>query len=170
MAINSVTFSGNIGGDIEIRFTQNSKCIGTFSLPVDQGFGENKKTSWIKCKILGERAQKLQPYLVKGAPVTVTGQFVEETWKKDGQDRHANVVIVDQLQFASQGKQQGGPQQNQGQQQPQQQPQNQNQGFQNQGFQGQQQGQGFGNNAQQPNPQNSGAPQPSNEFDDDVPF
>lgn len=165
MSINSVTFSGNIGGDMEVRQTQNGKTIGNFSLPVDQGYGDNKKTSWLRCKVLGERAQKLQQYLTKGTPVTVTGQFVEETWKhSDGTDRHANVVIVDQLHFASsQGNQQRQPQQNQ-QQQP------QNQGFQNQGFQGQQQEQGFGTNAKQPNPQNSGAPQTSNEFDDDLPF
>ena len=158
MAINSVTFSGNIGGDMEVRQTQNGKTIGNFSLPVDQGYGDNKKTSWLRCKVLGERAQKLQQYLTKGTPVTVTGQFVEETWKhSDGTDRHANVVIVDQLHFASsQGSQQRqppappagpGPRDPRGGgYQPQQ----------SQGFQGQQQSQGFGTNAQQPNPQNGG--------------
>ena len=79
MSINSMIFTGNVGKDMEVRNTPNGKAIGSFSVAVSQGWGDNKKTSWVNCKMFNERAEKLAPYVLKGTPVTVQGQFVLET-------------------------------------------------------------------------------------------
>ena len=95
--MNSMIISGNLGRDMEVRYTQNQKAIGSFPLPVKQGYGEHEKTSWVEVKILGDRAQKLQPYLVKGKEVTVSGEFVYEQWEKDGVKTGRPVLIMNHL-------------------------------------------------------------------------
>ncbi len=139
MGINVFTASGRIGNDMDVRYTQNGKCIGTFSLPVESGFGENKKTAWVSCKVLGERAAKLAQYLTKGGQVTVTGTFQLDEWEKDGVKHSKPVIIVNDIQLPANTNNSGGgsmqqaqpqqqqrPQQAQQQQRPQQQQQPQN--------------------------------------------
>lgn len=110
MSINVVTFSGNLGSDCVTRSTPNGKVIATFSLPVKQGYGEHEKVTWVQCRILGTRAEKLARYLTKGTKVIVTGQHLLESWtSKDGTEKSTSVAIVDQIDFTS--KQDGQSQQ-----------------------------------------------------------
>jgi len=95
--INLFVASGHIGNDIEVRFTPGGKCIGTFSLPVRSGWGDNEKTFWVKCKVIGDRAEKLQPYLLKGGLVTVSGRFELDEWEKDGVKHSIPVIIVNDI-------------------------------------------------------------------------
>lgn len=95
--INLFVASGNIGKSIDIRFTPNGKCIGQFSLPVKSGWGDNEKTAWVRCKVLGDRAEKLQAYLIKGALVTVSGRFELEEWESNGVKHSIPVIIVNEL-------------------------------------------------------------------------
>lgn len=107
MAINVITVSGNIGKDCEQRWTQNSKAISTFSLPVKQGYGEHEKVVWVNCKMFGAKAEKLPEYLKKGTKVTVTGEFTMDEWTdRDGAKRSIPVIIVSGIDFGSNGKQQ----------------------------------------------------------------
>ena len=153
MGINVFTASGRCGQAMEVKYTSGGKAIGQFSLPVETGYGDSKKTSWITCKMFGERAEKLAQYITKGASVTVTGAFQLDEWEKDGVKHSRPCILVNDIQLPPQ--QQGG-QQSQGQQQAQQgQPQRQ-QAPQNNGYQ---------QARSQPVPQQE-VPQ----FDDDLPW
>ncbi len=168
MSINLFIASGRLGRDMEVRTTQNGKQIGSFSLPVESGWGENKKTSWVNCKMFGDRAGKLAPYLTKGSLVTVQGKFVMEEWEKDGVKNQMACIMIDDVQLPA--KQDGGnqqqswgqpnqPQQQAAPQQPQYQPQ---QPAPQQPNQYAQASGGYHQTQQQPQPQN---------FDDsDIPF
>lgn len=95
MAINTITISGNVGEDAVLRVTPNGKHIASFSLPAKSGFGENKKTSWLNCKMFGAMAEKLSVAIVKGAKITVTGEFVIEEWtKQDGSQAQSPTILV----------------------------------------------------------------------------
>lgn len=122
MAINIFTASGNVGSDMEVRFTPNNKAIGTFSLPVKSGWGENEKTSWVSCKMFGERAQKLAQHITKGTKLTVTGSFVFDEWENNGVKHSRPVILVNDFEFGSgsQGQNNQGGYQQQRQQQSQQ--------------------------------------------------
>ena len=63
------------------------------------GFGDKKKTQWIKCAIFGERAEKLAQYLTKGSMVEVAGIPSIETWSKDGQANGCIAVSVNELKL-----------------------------------------------------------------------
>jgi single-strand DNA-binding protein len=68
--------------------------------------------------MFGERAQKIQQYITKGAQVTVTGNFVLEEWEREGVKNSMPCIIVNDIQLPPQ---QQGQQQSQGQWQQQQQ-------------------------------------------------
>lgn len=111
MAINIFIVTANLGKDCELRWTTNSKPIATFSLPVKQGYGDHEKISWVLCKLLGPKAEKLTPYLSKGTKVTVTGEFVMEEWtSQSGEKKSAPVIIVDKIEFGSNSNQAGSQQ------------------------------------------------------------
>ena len=122
MSINLMVVSGNLGGDINIRYTPNGKCIGDVSIPAKSGYGDYEKTSWISCKILGEKAEKLSSYLTKGKLVTFTGEFVLEEWEKDSVKHSKATMLVRDIQLPAKdnsgaGQSQQAPQQQSSQRQ-----------------------------------------------------
>ena len=147
MAINNITVSGNAGKDFEIRTTGNGTSIGSVSIAAVQGYGDYKKTSWLTVKVLSEGfCRVLEQTVKKGSPVVVSGEFVLETWEKDGVQKSMPVIIAREV--VSMGS--GAPQ--------------------NHGGQSQQQG-GWGQPQQQQQPQRQQQQgNQSMDFDDDIPF
>ncbi|ELX8345490.1 single-stranded DNA-binding protein [Enterobacter hormaechei] len=104
MAINTITISGNAGKDAVLRVTPNGKHIASFPLPAKSGFGENEKTSWVNCKMFGSMAEKLSVAVVKGAKITVTGEFVIEEWtKQDGSQAQSPTILVRDIDLPPRG-------------------------------------------------------------------
>lgn len=104
MAINTITVSGNVGKDAVLRVTPNGKHISSFSIPAKSGFGDNEKTSWLNCKMFGAMAEKLSTAIVKGAKVTVTGEFVIEEWtKQDGSQAQTPTILVRDIDLPPRG-------------------------------------------------------------------
>jgi len=118
MPINTITIAGNVGKDAVLRVTPNGKHIATFSLPAKSGFGDNEKTSWLQCKMFGAMAEKLSAAILKGAKVTVTGEFVIEEWdKNDGSKASIPTILVRDIDLPPKqnGQQQSRPQPQRGQ-------------------------------------------------------
>lgn len=118
MPINTITIAGNVGKDAVLRVTTNGKHIASFSLPAKSGFGDNEKTSWLQCKMFGAMAEKLSASILKGAKVTVTGEFVLEEWTKDdGTKVSTPTILVRDIDLPPKqsGQQQSRPQQSHGQ-------------------------------------------------------
>lgn len=104
MAINVITVSGNVGKDAVLRVTPNGKHIASFSLPAKSGFGDNEKTSWLNCKMFGAMAEKLSGSVLKGAKVTVCGEFVIEEWtRQDGSQAQMPTVLVRDIDLPPRG-------------------------------------------------------------------
>ncbi|MGL4928129.1 MAG: single-stranded DNA-binding protein [Plesiomonas shigelloides] len=109
MSINVFTASGHIGSDMEVRYTGGGTCIGSFSLPVESGYGERKKVVWVTCRIIGERAEKLAPYIKKGGLITVTGTFSMDEWETDGVKYSRPCILVSNMQLPPRQAQQDQP-------------------------------------------------------------
>lgn len=165
----------------------------------DQQGQMQERTEWHRVAMFGKLAEVAGEYLRKGSQVYIEGKLQTRKWQdQNGQDKYTTEVVVDGFDgkmqmlggraggdagFGGQKpapmqqqqqpmQQQGGYQQQQGGFQPQQQPMQQQQAPQ-QGFQpqqqqpAQQQGGGFGQQAPQQPAMN---PEPSMDFDDDIPF
>lgn len=117
MSLNLITLGGNIGNDMEVRYTQNGKAIGSFPLAVTNGYGDNKRVMWITCLVFGERAEKLAPHIRKGGKIVVSGRLdVRQYDRNDGTKGTAVEVAVNEFEFMAvnqQGQQQKAPPQQQ---------------------------------------------------------
>ena len=98
MAINTMTVTGNVGANAELRYTQQGTAIGDFNLPVKQGYGDNQKTSWVKCVLWGKVAEAYAPNIKKGDLLVVSGEFYVEEWTKDGVTHVKPCLRVNQIQ------------------------------------------------------------------------
>ena len=69
--MNKVIFCGRTTKDIEMRYSQgeNSMAIGRFSIAIDNGYGDKKKTNFFNCTIFGKQAEAFERYVPKGTKV-----------------------------------------------------------------------------------------------------
>ena len=69
--MNKVIFCGRTTKDIEMRYSQgeNSMAIGRFSIAIDSGYGDKKKTNFFNCTIFGKQAEAFEKYVPKGTKV-----------------------------------------------------------------------------------------------------
>jgi len=104
MSFSTATIVGNLGRDAEMRYTaQNATAIVSFSVAVDQGFGDRKQTNWWGVVIFGQRGEKLLPYLKKGTKVAFEGELQLDKWEKDGVKHERTKINVDRLSLEGGG-------------------------------------------------------------------
>ncbi len=94
--MNSITITGHLGRDIELRSLSDGTPVGGFSVADSQG--RDKPAIWWRCSIFGKRAEALAPYLKKGQQVTIVGSVSEREYTdKDGAKRTSMDVRVNDL-------------------------------------------------------------------------
>jgi single-strand DNA-binding protein len=71
----TIVIAGKLGRDAELRQTQGGDSVCSFTVAVDQRDGRDKTTNWWRVSLWGKRGAGLAPYLLKGASVTVSGEF-----------------------------------------------------------------------------------------------
>lgn len=70
----AIVIAGRLGKDATLRNTQSGDVLG-FSVAVDDGYGQNKRTLWFDVSLWGKRAEALEQYLRKGTAVAVSGDL-----------------------------------------------------------------------------------------------
>lgn len=71
----TIIFAGNVGREPEMRYTPAGKPVTSFSVAVSDGFGENKKTIWIRVSAWDKQAETCNQYLHKGSKVLIEGRL-----------------------------------------------------------------------------------------------
>jgi single-strand DNA-binding protein len=99
---NTCAFAGRLGGDAELRFTTNQRAVLKFNLATDMGWGERKRTMWVRCSLWGKRAESAAPHLLKGTPVTVFGQVEHREYEKANGEKGSSLDL-DVRDFVLQG-------------------------------------------------------------------
>lgn len=128
--LNQCNFIGNLGKDVETRFTPSGKEVCTFSIACGRKYNGNEETTWVNIVAWDKLANICASYLKKGSKVFISGRMVSRSYDdRDGNKRYITEIVADQMQMlGSRDDNQSG-----GQQQSQQQQQNK-QGNQQQGF------------------------------------
>jgi single-strand DNA-binding protein len=96
--------AGRIARDAELRTTKSDKSVCSFTVACDAGYGENKRTEWIKVAIFGKRADGLHPYLKKGTALTVQGEAKSNGWTKDGEAKAEIEIFADKITLLGGGR------------------------------------------------------------------
>lgn len=98
------TLIGNAVGDVELRYTQTGKAVGSLTVAVSdrrknaQGEWEDGGTWFARCTIWGELAEHAASSIHKGIRVIAEGRIQEREWQdKDGNKRRSVEVIVDEV-------------------------------------------------------------------------
>ena len=86
--MNVFTGIGRLGRDAEVRHSQAGKPITTFAVAIEDGWGENKTTTWLDCAMFGERGERVASYIRKGDRIGVTGSIRLDTYTtRDGVEK-----------------------------------------------------------------------------------
>ena len=107
MSINKAIISGNLTRDPELRSTAGGMAVLNMGVAVNDRKKNPQTGEWedypnfIDCTMFGSRAEKLAPYLSKGAKVTIEGKLHQDRWEKDGQKHSKLFMYVDELEFMS---------------------------------------------------------------------
>lgn len=78
--MNKIFEIGRLTRDPEIRYTQSGKAVCTFSIAVDDGYGENKKAYFFPVVVWNKSAEACGNSLHKGSKVAVTGKLTSRQY------------------------------------------------------------------------------------------
>lgn len=106
--LNSVTISGNLTRDAELRQTPSGVSVLSFAVAVNESRKNQRTGEWedypnyIDCTMFGRRAEGVAKHLDKGTYVSLTGKLHQNRWQtKEGQTRSKVEVNVGELHFES---------------------------------------------------------------------
>lgn len=97
--LNVVTLIGRLTRDPELRQTTSGTPVCSFSVAVDNGYGDNKKTDFINCVAWKGTAEFVSKYFAKGQMIALSGRLSTRTWDDNGTTRYATEVSVREVDF-----------------------------------------------------------------------
>jgi single-strand DNA-binding protein len=102
--MNKVIIVGRLTRDPEVRYTQTGKAVTSFSVAVDTGFGDKKRTDFVPVISWEKLAEACGNNLTKGRRVLVEGRLQIRNYEKDGEKRLSADVVAQNVEFLD-GKQ-----------------------------------------------------------------
>jgi single-strand DNA-binding protein len=92
--MNQVTISGNITADPVLRYGRTGTGFTSFSVAVNRSYYDRARgarvaqpTVFHQVVAFGQLAENTAATVKRGMPVTVTGQFADDSYTPDGSDR-----------------------------------------------------------------------------------
>jgi single-strand DNA-binding protein len=110
--INTVTISGNVTRDVELRFTPSGQATCTLGVAVSRRWQDRQSQEWKEATSFfdvvcwGKLAENVASSVVRGTRVVVTGRLDQRSWETQEGDKRSKIEITaDQvapsLQYAS---------------------------------------------------------------------
>ena len=97
--MNKVILCGNLTKDMDVKIIKgktkksDDTIVGKFTLAVNEGYGENKKTTFIPITIFNKTVENLEEYLIKGTKVNVVGKLdINNVETEEGYKTYVSVV------------------------------------------------------------------------------
>ena len=109
MGLNKAMIIGNLGQDLEVRYTQGGAAVANFNIVinetwVDKSGAKQERTEWHRIVVFGKLAEVCGKYLSKGRQVYVEGRIQTRDWEaKDGQKRQSTEIVASTVEFLSDG-------------------------------------------------------------------
>ena len=99
--INKVILMGRLTRDPEMRHTNSGTPVTTFSIAIDNGYGDNKRTDFINCVAWNKTAEFVTKYFTKGKMIVIAdGRISTRSWEtQDGKRAYATEVIANEVNF-----------------------------------------------------------------------
>lgn len=111
--MNRVTIIGRLGKDPEVRFTQDKKAVGNFTVATsekwtDKAGVKKEKTEWHRIVVWDKQAELCAEYLSKGRRVAIEGKLQTREWtNKEGVKQYTTEIVASHVEFLG-SKEDGG--------------------------------------------------------------
>ncbi len=105
MSVNKAILVGRLGKDPELKYTQNSRAVTTFSLATSERWTgqdgqKQENTTWHNIVAWGRQAELCKEYLSKGREVYIEGRIANRSYDdKEGNKRYISEVVAQTVQF-----------------------------------------------------------------------
>lgn len=98
-ALNRVFIIGNLGRDVEMKYTASGKAVASFSVATketwqDQQGQKQEKTEWHRIVAWARLAEICGEYLHKGSLVYIEGRLATRSWDDQEKNKHTATEIV----------------------------------------------------------------------------
>ena len=98
--INKAILMGILTRDPELRHTGTGTPVCSFTIAIDNGYGEDKKTDFINCVAWNKTAEFVSNYFSKGKMIIVIGRISTRSWEgQDGKKCYATEVVASEVSF-----------------------------------------------------------------------
>ena len=103
--INKAIIVGNLGADVELRYTQSGTPVASFRVATTERWkGQDgqmqEQTEWHSCNAWGKLAEICGKYLQKGSKVYIEGSINTRKWQdKTGADRYSTEIKVREMKM-----------------------------------------------------------------------
>jgi single-strand DNA-binding protein len=96
MNMNKVFEIGRLTRDPEVRYTQSGKAVCTFTIAVDDGYGEHKKAYFLPVVVWNKPAETCGNSLHKGSKVAITGKLTTRQYdNSEGKKVTITEIVAD---------------------------------------------------------------------------
>ena len=97
---NSFVGAGNLAADPESRFTASGTQVAKFTVCCNSGYGDKKRTEFVRCIAWSKLAEIVTTYLHKGSKVMILGELQTRKWQdKDGRDCYTTEIIAREMKM-----------------------------------------------------------------------
>ena len=97
--MNKVILCGNLVKDMDVKVIKGKTkkaddvIVGRFTLAVNEGYGENKKATFIPVTIFNKTVENLEEFLIKGTKVNVVGRLdINNIETEEGYKTYVSVI------------------------------------------------------------------------------
>lgn len=99
--INKVILMGRLTKDPELRYTNNKTPVCSFTIAVNNGYGEKQQTDFINCVAWNKTAEFVTKYFTKGKMIVIAdGRISTRSWEtQDGKRAYATEVVAKEVSF-----------------------------------------------------------------------
>lgn len=106
--LNSVTMTGRLVRDAEIKYTGVGVAITTFSIASNRSVKKGDKWEdegqFFDVTMFGKSGEAIQKYLLKGTSIALVGELKQDRWEKDGKWNSRIGIVARKVKFMG-GKQ-----------------------------------------------------------------
>lgn len=102
--INVTHLVGNVGQDIEVRYTQSGTAVATISIATsDSWYDKNTKekqerTEWHRVVAWGKLAEIAGKYVTKGRQIYVQGRLQTRSWEdQNGNKKYTTEIVAKEI-------------------------------------------------------------------------
>ena len=114
--INKAILIGNLGADVECRYTQSGTAIANFNLATTESWVKDgkkeEKTEWHRIVAFSRLGEICGEYLKKGSRCYIEGRIQTRQWEdKDGNKRYTTEIVAREMKMLSHSQNNGDRQQ-----------------------------------------------------------